>query len=241
MRLVALAIALLTTFSTPLFAQTAADAPKTAPSKKADYVVSPDETEVIAHDSSAYNRLDKTVDLDVILFGIGPSLSLTTGIDVGYFLSRNSLLILEATSGKLGASISASGSQIGASSDLKTSSIGLHFKHFSGNSFYYRTGIDYRRAEYSYTFTNGSAIDFERFKGSSGAVDFQIGNQWQWSNFTLGCDWIGLSLPFASAISDEQLSGTAPAYYADWLKNDEDTFVKKLTLNLLRFYLGASF
>jgi hypothetical protein len=217
-------------------------APAQAPAKQGDYVIAPSKKEVIEQDSSAHHRIDKTFQITAILLGVGPSLSSSLGLQGSYFLNRNSLVTLEVTSGTLtsNANISVAGSQSGSSMDLKTKSIGAHFKHFTGNSFYYRLGADLRTADYSYTY-NGTNSDFYKFKGSSIALNLQIGNQWQWDNFTLGCDWIGLSVPLTSRISDESLSATAPSYYSSWRTSDEELFVKNTHLNLLRFYLGASF
>lgn len=227
------------------FAQNPTSVPQPAvPNKSADYMVAPSGAEVIREDSSAFNRVDKTFQINAILFGAGPSLSGSTGLQGGLFLNRNMLLFLEATSGKLSSSLSGkewgSGSESGSSMDVKTRSVGIHFKHYTGNSFYYRAGVDFRNAEYSYVYTS-TTTDYYKFKGTSVAANFQIGNQWQWSNFTLGCDWIGISVPLSSKITDEEVSVTAPITYRDWQKSDEDTFVKNTNVNLLRFYLGASF
>jgi len=223
---------------TPMPVSTPAPAPTRAYEERGDYVVSPSaEKEVVARDSSAFNRIDKKYQATAILIGIGPSLSGTYGLQGSYFLTRNQLLMLEVTGGKLNYGTSISGSQSGSSGDLKTSSIGLHYKHFSGNSFYWRGGFDFRRATETYNY----ASDYYKFTGTSFAANFQIGNQWQWEYFTLGCDWIGVSVPLSHSFSDEQTSATAPSYYAGWLSDDEDLFVKRTNLTLLRFYLGASF
>jgi hypothetical protein len=177
-----------------------------------------------------------------MLFGVGPSISSTQGVEVGYFLDRKSLVLVQFTKGTLSsnANVSLGGSLNGSNLDLKTTSIGAHFKRPVGNSFYYRGGVDLRQAQFSYTY-NGTTTDSYSWKGSSVALNFQIGNQWQWSNFTLGCDWIGLSLPLTKSIYEETYSPSSPTYYRDWAAHDQDLIVKGTHINLLRFYLGASF
>lgn len=225
---------LLVLFTTPLFAETAPKDTDSDDSK--DYIVTP--KAVVQTGSSEHHRIDKTHQITAILFGIGPSISSTLGLQYGYFLKRNQLVVLEGTTGKLG--YSSIDVLTGYDLDIKTKSFGAHFKHFTGNSFYYRAGLDFRTIEYNYR-RNGSTTDYGKFNGTSVAANFQIGNQWQWSNFTLGCDWLGLSAPLTSSVSDKEVGSTAPGFMAGSLDDDANTLTKKVHLNVLRFYLGASF
>lgn len=214
--------------------------PNTAKSKDddgKDYVIAP--KSVIRADSSEHNRINKNHQVNAILFGVGPSISSTFGLQYGYFLNRNQLIVVEATSGKLG-TLANFDELFGYSYEIKTKSLGVHWKHFTGNSFYYRAGIDLRSADYSFS-NVGDVNDYGKFKGTSVAANFQIGNQWQWSNFTLGCDWLGLSAPLTSTESDREVGSTAPSNANTVLDGDSESLLKRAHINILRFYLGASF
>lgn len=102
--------------------------------------------------------------------------------------------------------------------------IQLAYKEFNGNSFYYRPSIFFR--EMSIQDTEDADYVFRDL-----GVGYAIGNQWQWENFTLGCDWIGANIR-ASIL-----------YYED-TQSSEVLFRLRgygLTLDVLNFYLGVSF
>jgi hypothetical protein len=120
-------------------------------------------------------------------------------------------------------------------------SLGLGIKNFIANSFYYTGSLNYRQIEYSEAENFGSIYDYAYdFSGNATTGDFSIGNQWHWQNFTLGCDWIGLSVPLASSIDSETVSGNI-AEAQDNLDYAQSNFLKSFTVRLLNFYLGASF
>lgn len=211
-----------------------------------DYVVSPSKSEVIEQDSSAHHRVDKKYQVVAQLTGVGPSLTGGQGIQAGYHLERNKLVLVEFTSGSLTSTATASSSlstdTSGSKYDIKSQSFGVHYKQFTGNSFYWRAGADYRTLKYKYTFSStGFADDTRDFDGTSLAANFQIGNQWQWQNFTLGCDWIGYALPLTSQVSNDKVVSSTPTYDRDRLNEDSKLLVKNGHITLLRFYLGASF
>ena len=232
-----LAIALLLVLSTS--SVFAADPTPPAREPNADdnkeYVVTP--KAVIKEDSSEHNRIDKQHQINAIIFGVGPSLSSTLGLQYGYFLDRNRMIIIEGTNGRLGFGTSMDAAT-GYDYTIKTKSLGAHFKHFTGNSFYYRAGLDVRTVDYAYV-DRSSTTDFVNFDATSLAANFQIGNQWQWSSFTLGCDWLGLSVPITSSVKNKQVGASTPSYISD--DDDENLLVEKTHINFLRFYLGASF
>ncbi len=207
-----------------------------------NYKIVPAEATIV-QDSSEHHRLDKNYVTTVNLTGFGPSLTSTIALQAGKYLDRNSVVLLEATGGTLSTPDNAiSSAKTGSSYDVKSTSFGAHFKQFNGNSFYYRAGVDFRKIKYDYKFvyTTGPS-DTRHFDGTSIAGNFQIGNQWQWENFTLGCDWVGISLPLTSSTSNEEVVSSTPDYDQARIKDDIDALVKKAHLNFLRFYLGASF
>lgn len=198
------------------------------------------EEEGILRNSSEHMRQEKEFLVDGILFGVGPNLVSTQGVEIGKYIDADSVFLFQYTKGTNGWGDGDFGSRY----EIKASSFGVHYKKFSGNSFYWRGGVDYRLSEVSYkytsTFSPTSNVTRE-FKGNSFALNFQIGNQWQWENFTLGCDWIGYTLPVASNITSETLNSNDLNYDQRRLKEDEDVMVKNGHINLLRFYLGFSF
>lgn len=202
-------------------------------------VLEPASEEQVYRDSSAFHRIDKSFTLNYIAFGIGPSRSGSIGGTFGFFLDRNSEIDIEVINGRP----YTYDFSFASNYDIKTNSFGVHYKRFVGNSFYYRGGIDYRNVDYSHIsydiFTPSTILSREIFKGSSITATFLIGNQWQWENFTLGCDWFGIALPVTSQVDSESVSGTSPSQKN--LKDEEENFLKKETSTSLRFYLGASF
>lgn len=197
-----------------------------------------DKPQAIFRDSSEYNRMNKNFSLTYMAFGVGPNRSGSIGGTVSLFLNRNSLIDFEYVNGRPLYTNWFSWSEY----DVRTSSYGIHYKQFTGNSFYFRVGADYRTVKYKYTsrdiFTD-EINSISRFEGDSVTATVLIGNQWQWENFTLGCDWIGIALPVTTTISSESVTGISPD--SRYMKEDQDWLVKNPASIGLRFYLGASF
>lgn len=201
-------------------------------------IVDSPSAETIYRDSSAFNRMNKNFSLTYMAFGIGPSRSGSIGLTLGVFLDRNSEIDFEVISGRPAYSNWFSWSEY----DIKTNSAGIHYKYFVGNSFYFRLGADYRTVDYRYTsrdIFSGSTLSENKFKGDSVTATILIGNQWQWENFTLGCDWIGVVLPITSRVQSESVEGPSPD--SRYLEDDKDWLLKNTMTMGLRFYLGASF
>lgn len=199
-------------------------------------------TTQIREDSSAYHRLNKDYQLTALLTGVGPSISSTAGIQLSKHLSANNALLVETTTGTNNwSSKDIADTKYGYNIDISTSSVGVHFKHYSGNSFYTRIGGDYRTVKYRVSYIYQGQEDLRNFDGDSVAANIQIGNQWQWESFTLGCDWIGYSLPISSNVKNSRVSSSTLEYDQRRLKEDSEVLVKGAHLNLLRFYIGASF
>lgn len=185
--------------------------------------------------TSESNRLGKTFSITGQLFGYGPNPALSQGVAAGYFINRNSMVLFEVTGNNQNTRF------MGSSFETKTSSVGVHFKQFFGNSFYARAGVDYRKVSHKYDiqsiFSDSDFIYRSEFEGSSMAATILIGNQWQWSNFTLGCDWIGYVAPFSSTVTKEVVAGRSIEFHED----DKKRLLRDSIPQLLRFYLGASF
>jgi hypothetical protein len=154
----------------------------------------------------------------------------SAGATAGFFLDPNSLIQIDYTSGQLS----------WFDYDARTKTAGINYKHFVANSFYFRGGAAYRQVKLDY----GRFLSFssKREVGSSENIvaDVAIGNQWQWSGFTMGCDWIGVMVPIARLKNDFDTTGYSNSDRSDaenvWQNTGKDTSVQ-----LVRFYLGATF
>ena len=182
--------------------------------------------------NSTENRKGKTA---VVLAEIGLVDLLHSGVgaQVGYFLSPK--LMLEADY------LHASFSFLGYQSNVNVATV--RTKLFVGNSFYVQGGLGIRNLEsvddslslfgtdsYNSTFTSSYLVG-----------EIGIGNRWQFSAFTIGCDWVGYLVPVAKLSSSEKFSGTvSETTKAD----DRQTFDKQSengNLLLVRFHLGWAF
>ncbi|MNT16573.1 hypothetical protein D3C72_1516840 [compost metagenome] len=119
--------------------------------------------------------------------------------------------------------------------------VGAYVKKFVSNSFYAKGGAEYTKVKYDNDYLwnfsgNSDAYGFEANVLSAGLV---IGNQWQWENFTLGCDWIGLTLPVSHEVTSEYSDSYALA--KKYNKEDQETLLENASATVLRFYVGASF
>ncbi|MBX2995101.1 MAG: hypothetical protein KF681_09770 [Bdellovibrionaceae bacterium] len=189
---------------------------------------------------SEQNRADKKFQVTAQIVGLGPSIISSSGLQGSMFLDPNSQIMIEATSGSGRPLLNG---LFGSDYEYRASSFGVHYKRFVANSFYWRGGVDYRTSSVDYKYTSwvGNPDSTYKFSGNSVALNFQIGNQWQFDGFTLGCDWVGYSMPIASNVTSEEVNSTDEAYYRRRMKDDQDDFLKNGHFNLVRFYLGASF
>jgi hypothetical protein len=185
--------------------------------------------------------------------GFGPIPEFSQGVNLGYSLNPDSILQLELTRAenqfKTPIYSNADGYSSSTSSQrwyssLKGYSIGIHIKEFIGNSFYLNGGIDYRNLsrdnEYDDQITPAQSFDVG-FSGSSIAAAVSLGNQFQYSHFTMGCDWVGVSMPFSHSVQGESAIGPVTDVGLSTRQNDEARYLSMPTIQLLRVYLGASF
>lgn len=193
--------------------------------KQADYII---------EDSSRHNRMDKKYAGWVQLLGVGPSVSGSSGAAFGYFHTSDDIFFLELTKGSADSALASWNGYF----NIDTKSVGVHWKHFTGNSFYLNTGLDFRSVDYEYS--NSVTATTSEFEATSTALSFAIGNQWQWDNFTMGCDWVGVSVPLTDDISKASIT-TGSTFEEDEFREDQKLFSEETHIQLLRFYLGASF
>lgn len=181
------------------------------------------------------NREDKEYMATLTFGGIAHTAS-TSALEIGKYLDENSLATIKFTSlTGLAASIENDESSEGDKlwdEHLSGYAVSAGYKRFSGNSFYIHPEVYYRQQKYvgntteSYNSTTDTwtLTDSETGDFSDLGVSFRIGNQWQWKNFTLGCDWVGLSRSIMNTVNGEV-----------------DTIVFGNNISLLNVYLGASF
>ncbi|TNF26331.1 MAG: hypothetical protein EP319_14105 [Deltaproteobacteria bacterium] len=109
--------------------------------------------------------------------------------------------------------------------DMEADILEAHTKLFLGNSFYTRTSLGVRlmkgKARDQYDSNTYSYIEGETVNRKDGTLTVDLGNQWQWENFTLAMNWIGLNY---QVLGESKFS------------NDNRT-----TANLLNFNIGLSF
>lgn len=184
----------------------------------------------VLENSSEHLRMTNTYLLTAQLIGFAVAPIPASGLNAGLYIDRNSIVQLEYSKGTLPYVFF----------DLHATTFGANYKHFYGNSFYTKVGIDYRNISVS---TNDFFLTKEQENvGTAETVvgNLAIGNQWQWNNFTMGCDWIGINPQIA----------VLRAHYDTTGMNEEDRndidyswnkLAKVTSWQLLRFYLGASF
>jgi hypothetical protein len=130
-----------------------------------------------------------------------------TQLAFGHFLSDDQMLLFKV------------GEQVGSHKDQ--TNVALQFKSFTSNSFYIAPEIYYLNVtEKDSLFISFSDDEEDETLIAAGAM-FRIGNQWQWDNFTIGCDWFGLGQNFV------------------YFKNDFGN-KRRTTATLLNFYIGLS-
>ena len=226
------------------------------PTKKKRNVV--DEESDETRDSSLDLRKGKSYIATVELLGIGTGLlSSSSGVNFGAYRDSDSLIEFSAVvSTNSGSSFSTNKSTDSdtkmdnqTAEDGRAFDIAIRYKQFFGNSFYGYIGPAYRQTEATLKLRStssagvtSSSVDIASAAMRDLGLDGAIGNAWQWSNFTMGCDWIGLHVPIARFRNDYDDKG-----YITSVKQVNDarrSFVNQArgpAFMMLRFYVGASF
>jgi len=183
-------------------------------------------------DESMANREGKKYSVNAILTGISFG-SGSAGIEAGYHLDTNTVVGLEFHS--------LSGLDDDQDStfyeDRKGQAISLSLKKFTSNSFYIKPAIYHRTQNhiesgwrsYSSTTDKWTVSSRNSTEFTDMGVSFTIGNQWQWENFTLGCNWVGLSRSL-SVLDKKDTNDGAPVAQNDLSSGQ-----------LLNFYMGYTF
>jgi hypothetical protein len=188
--------------------------------------------------SSSINREGKQFALLVQPFGLGPNLVMTHGVTAGFYTNSKASIEAEMTTG---AQIF-DGIFFGQF-DIKTSSLAVRYKYFAWNTLYFKGGINQRHISFSEKMNNflftGQTVT-QKFEGDVTALEISIGNQWQWSHFTVGIDWFGYSLPVSSRVTSRKIEGSTDETRFSTLEGPEKRYLESGSLTAFNFYLGAS-
>lgn len=167
----------------------------------------------VVTDESKMQRENKKYLINASLFGVS-FLTFSSSLEFGYYLSIDEILSLQLTG------LNDRNSIEGQSED--GFAVELGYKMFVSNSFYIKPELYYRaqnrEVEYDYLIDR---YEFKDFKDIG--IFFKIGNQWQWDNFTIGCDWLGIGRTVLA------------------LEDSDDYFDRSAEISYLNFYLGMSF
>lgn len=183
-------------------------------------------------DESASNRVNKKFSL-MLSAGIGFG-DQGNGILGGYFLDPNSIIEAEYFTSEDDSKEDVLNGYKYSSTNFKqeTDSLNVSLKYFLANSFYIKPGLFY--VDYRYV-TKGYFFGDADIKRKDLGMSFSIGNQWQWQNFTLGCDWFGIQ----SGVVNLSKSGEDNTIFSDLEGRTQDK--TWLTATLLKLNIGASF
>lgn len=180
----------------------------------------------------------------VLVEPIGLTLTPVIGIRAGIFLDTDLLAEVSWARGSFGGGIDKASKNL---LEIKT-------KYFIGNSFYVDGGLSYEAWDFKYDdlYYNASSSTVNTVTNSgtltNAGVHFHIGNQWSWSNFTLGCDWAGF---FASLSTSSKWKDLPPADeqevdapYLQFQKDRKEYYTNRYggsSLHITRLYLGWQF
>jgi hypothetical protein len=149
--------------------------------------------------------------------------SQATGINLGYFKDLNNIIYLSFFN------LDTDGHSWVDEELDDGYMIEVALKHFTGNSFYIRPSLYLRSQQFAddeeYDTASNSYLATDITDYQTIGIGFNIGNQWQWENFTLGCNWIGIRKDITTLNKD----GPGTDGY------------NEVSAELLNFYLGASF
>ena len=173
----------------------------------------------VQNQSSLENRKDLKYQTTLSIMGADYSgFRRNFTLAVGYFLNDKNLINLRYTFQN------SSGAQDNSSTTdypETTRAIAVGDRYFFGNSFNTLASIFWKDHS-KFDRSNGRTYKFKDY-----GVGVRLGNEWQWNNFTMGCDWFGINHSLV------KVSDTFPA--------TSFGLDRELTFAFLNFYLGYSF
>jgi hypothetical protein len=179
---------------------------------------------------SVDHRVGKTVFIAAEPYGRLPSAGF--GGRIGYFITPDSLVGINYATGSLKRNDAVFDSTL----------LELTYKRFFTNSIYMDAGVASELVDVKYkvidTANTLARVESNASLKRSGFV-LHIGNQWQLSNFTIGCDWLGHHLPVSK---DESFSPAAGGNIEDEARQKRAVQrATRSTFQFIRGYVGFSF
>ncbi|RZA26956.1 MAG: hypothetical protein EOP10_01910 [Proteobacteria bacterium] len=202
---------------------------------KTGKIIRPVEETFVREGSSEHKRDDLSG--EILLDALGFSPYATTGLYAGYYVDPNQVFTLRLNKSEV------------ADDDLKVQTLSVGWKSFWANSFFTHIGASARRFDWNwkvsrYDVSTGNYLTPEHLTSEyyTLTADFAIGNQWQLGNFTIGTEWVGITVPI-STLGDDSVSGATAQTFSYDLNSarDDVTLSKRAQLIALRFYLGFAF
>ncbi len=184
----------------------------TAPQPEVSKSITPHYDEPFIEGNSSENRRNRSLQLT-----LGPGIEFDIPIfsyTVGYFLKPNAVIT---------ARYSERHGYSGDSGHKGLTAVKVGYKKFAGNSFFYQPSAYFRKA---------SHITTVQYKYEDLGLGFRIGNEWQWENFTLGIDWLGVNRHIVKLDESVNPPGLVPSSI------DID---KNFTFDFVGLYVGYTF
>ena len=167
--------------------------------------------------NSSENRVEKAgyIALDAIGFSLTP----VFGVRGGVFVNSDFLLEANLARGSSGFLVD----------KAEKTLVEVKAKYFLGNSFYLDAGGAYESWDIDYsTAYIDSSNQFQDVSSTgkivNSGVSFHLGNQWQWSGFTMGCDWIGYFYALSSSSTFDTPGETGVTYFTFDEKNAKSRY-----------------
>ncbi len=169
---------------------------------------------------------------------------LTGGVTLGWFRGPDQLLELNVAAGSEDEDDGAYGSA--KRDETEASLVVIRWKRIWNNSFHTNLGTGERsmkgtRHFSTYEFSGVNKETTYEIDDSRLVFDVSIGNGWQYDAFTIGVDWIGISVPLAQLKRDETYSDPAIKTKSNTKIEELRKDTKTVTAQALRLSLGASF
>ncbi|WP_413294509.1 hypothetical protein ACLSU7_05250 [Bdellovibrio sp. HCB185ZH] len=186
----------------------------------------------IVEGSSEHNRMGKVQEIFVTPVAMGPVPGVNAGFGFAKYITRNDAVVV--TFSTLTKGSTCSGALTCSDSGF---AVEINYRRFITNSFYFGTGLN-QRSVHSEGTDEWAGNEFS-FDGTTTALGFVIGNQWQWQNFMLGCDWVGVNIPLITNVSNVKNINNGSSIH-DY-ESSKSSLVTNTTAMGLRLHIGYTF
>lgn len=196
------------------------------------------------------DREDKTYTLSAAPFGFtgGAALGASETISAGLVLNKRNILFVEGShesSSGTNESWLLPGADQSMTFHTDMSVWGIGLKHFVNRWLYLKTSADYIVARgdafYSPGWFSGQNATNGNVQGSAIAGSVGIGNEWQWSTFNLGIQWVGALIPLYSNVTRDEIDPNAPVAARDDQNSLKNSLFSSVMFEFARVYVGVAF